>query len=655
MKKKIPLFLTFSLLLTVLGGCAPPAGGEKPAVTSEGLYVSKVEGLSGDFILGMDASAVLSLEKGGVKYYDFEGNEADVFQVLSDNGLNYIRLRVWNDPYDSRGNGYGGGNCDIDAAVEMGKRATDAGMKVLIDFHYSDFWADPNKQMVPKAWKGMDMETKAAALGEYTIDCLNRLKEAGVDVGMVQLGNETNGSLCGEKIWMNIYKLMDAGSKAVREVFPSALIAVHFTNPEIAGNLMGFAKKLDYYQLDYDVFASSYYPYWHGTLDNLASVLSEVAETYGKKVMVAETSYAFTDQDSDFFANTIGEGGAVGYPLTVQGQANCVRDVVDTVVNKTTDGIGVFYWEGTWISAGGSSWEENHELWETYGSGWASSWASAYDPEDAGKYYGGCAVDNQAFFDATGHPIESLKLFALLREGNALELKADALADTKLVCDLNGEIVLPETVEAIMSDNSRRPIPVEWETIDAAAMKAGGPRQYDIKGTAGGMEAHCYVSMVEYNFLENASFEDNEDGAPWVATDSAGRMNELYVEDKVSDSITGSRHYHFWSKEAGSVEFTLEQTLETLPAGAYRFAISIMGGDSGNSTVYAYVKINGEMVATDPMEITVYNSWDEGRIENFEVADGDTVTVGIYVKCAGSGNGAWGKIDDAMVNSVKGG
>lgn len=430
MRKRFPLFLSLCLLLAALPGCMP-AEEKKPAVTSEGLYVSKVENIPDDFILGMDASAVLSLEKGGVKYYDFEGNEADVFQVLSDNGLNYIRLRVWNDPYDSRGHGYGGGNCDIDAAVEMGKRATEAGMKVLIDFHYSDFWADPNKQMVPKAWKGMDMETKAAALGEYTTDCLNRLKEAGVDVGMVQLGNETNGSMCGEKIWMNICKLMDAGSKAVRAVFPEALIAVHFTNPEIAGNLMGFARKLDYYQLDYDVFASSYYPYWHGTLDNLASVLSEVAETYGKKVMVVETSYAFTAEDSDFNSNTIGEGGAVGYPLTVQGQADCVRDVVDTVVNKTTDGIGVFYWEGTWISAGGSSWEENHELWETYGSGWASSYASAYDPEDAGRYYGGCAVDNQAFFDAAGHPIESLKVFALMKEGNTPERDAGALPGGK--------------------------------------------------------------------------------------------------------------------------------------------------------------------------------------------------------------------------------
>lgn len=663
MKKFLAMLLAAALLLTALAGCDPAADGpgptaespgppERPAVTSDSLYVKKVEGLGPDFILGMDPSAVLSLEKGGVKYYGFDGKETDVFEVLAANGVNYIRLRVWNDPYDSQGRGYGGGNCDIDAAVEMGKRATAAGMKVLIDFHYSDFWADPKKQMVPKAWVGMDIDTKAAALGEYTADCLRKLKDAGVDVGMVQLGNETNGAMCGEKIWMNIWKLMDAGSKAVRAAFPEALVAVHFTNPEIAGNLMTFAKKLDYYKLDYDVFASSYYPYWHGTLDNLAAVLSEVAETYGKKVMVAETSYAFTGQDTDFYGNTIGEGGGTDYPLTVQGQANCVRDVVDTVVNRTTGGIGVFYWEGTWISAGGSSWEENSNLWETNGSGWASSYSAGYDPEDAGKYYGGCAVDNQAFFDATGHPIESLKVFGLLASGNELALQPDAVSDGRVTCDLNGEIVLPATVDAIMTDNSRRAVDVTWEAIDEAAMKSGGPQIYDIKGTAGDMEAHCYVSMVEYNFLQNGSFEEGGDGAPWVATDLTGKMNELYVENKPSDSITGEKHYHFWSKESGSVEFTLEQEVTGLPAGKYKFSISIMGGDGGDADIYAYVKVNGETVGRDPMEMTVYNSWDTGLVEGFPVAEGDRVTVGLYVKCAGAGNGAWGKIDDAMLNSV---
>ncbi len=653
MKRKFALLLALGWLLTALGGCAPSESGREP-VSSDSLYVKQVENLPEDFILGMDASSVLSLEKSGVKYYGFNGEEADVFAVLAHNGINYIRLRVWNDPYDSQGHGYGGGNCDIDAAVEMGKRATAAGMKVLIDFHYSDFWADPKKQMVPKAWEGMDIDTKAAALGEYTAECLAKLKEAGVDVGMVQLGNETNGKMCGETIWMNIWKLMDAGSKAVRAAFPEALIAVHFTNPEIAGNLMTYAKTLDYYKLDYDVFASSYYPYWHGTLDNLAAVLSKVAETYGKKVMVAETSYAFTAEDTDFNGNTIGEGGAADYPMTVQGQANCVRDVVDTVVNHTTNGIGVFYWEGTWISVGGSTWEENSALWETYGSGWASSFSAGYDPEDAGKYYGGSAVDNQAFFDAQGRPIESLKVFSLLGTGNPLAAVPDAVEDTNLICDLNGDVVLPTTVNAIMTDNTRQEIAVEWESYDEAAMKGNGPRIYDIKGKAGGMEAHCYVSMVEYNFLGNYSFEDNEDGAPWVATDLTGKMDELYVEEKPSDSVTGARHYHFWSGTPGTVEFTLEQEVKELPAGQYKFAVSIMGGDGGDSEIYAYVKVNGETVGTDPMEVTVYNSWDTGRVEGFGVAAGDAVTVGIYVKCAGAGSGAWGKIDDALLNSVTG-
>jgi arabinogalactan endo-1,4-beta-galactosidase len=140
--------------------------------------------------------------------------------------------------------------------------------------------------------------------------------------------------------------------------------------------------------------------------------------------MVMETSYAYTPDDTDFNGNTISEGSVVtkSYPYTVQGQATCVRDVIDAVT-KIPDGIGVVYWEGTWISVGTSSWEENHENWEKYGSGWASSYASEYDPDDAGKWYGGCAVDNQAFFDENGRALESLKVFALLKKGNTVENK----------------------------------------------------------------------------------------------------------------------------------------------------------------------------------------------------------------------------------------
>ena len=119
-------------------------------------------------------------------------------------------------------------------------------MKLIVNFHYSDFWADPGKQQAPKAWENMNIEEKAQALYSYTKDCLIKLKQAGVDVGMVQLGNETNSAMAGETIWINIiYHLMSNGAKAVREVFPKALIAVHFTNPEIISNYQTYAKKLE--------------------------------------------------------------------------------------------------------------------------------------------------------------------------------------------------------------------------------------------------------------------------------------------------------------------------------------------------------------------------------------------------------------------------
>ena len=638
----------------VIAGCGNPEKTEETKeipISSDTLYVEKVENLSEDFIFGMDASQVPALEAAGVTYSGFDGAETDVFETLAESGINYIRVRVWVDPYDAEGNGYGGGNCNIDTAIEIGKRATEHGMKLLVNFHYSDFWADPSKQMVPKAWAGMDIETKAEALYQYTADSLNKLKEAEVDVGMVQIGNETNGAMCGENLWVDICALMAAGSRATREVFPEALIAVHFANPEKEGNYATYAKKLNYYSIDYDVFASSYYPYWHGSLENLASVLNQVADTYDKKVMIAETSYTYTSEDTDFSSNTVsgGSGVIMSYPMTVQGQANHIRNLTDTAVNRIHNCIGIFYWEGTWISVGTNSWEENSALWETCGAGWASSHAAEYDPADAGKYYGGCACDNQALFDAEGRPLESLKVFRLLGTGNEIPVKADAIEAIDIICDLNGEIVLPATVNAVMNDNSKQEVAVTWKDVDYDAMYNGGVAKYDILGEADGMEAHCYVSMVEYNFLKDYSFEENS--TVWVATPK-GVMDELYVENKVTDSLTGENHYHFWSANQNTVDFDLEQEVKDLPAGAYKYSISIMGGDGGTTDIYAYVRINGEIVATAKTDITGYNDWNTGVIEAFEYNGTDTLAVGIHVTCSGEGNGAWGKIDDALLNSL---
>ena len=646
------------LMAIMLCGCAA-ADSVKAAVPTtkiEGsrLYVKKVENLPDDFILGMDASIVIAEENSGVHYYNFNGEEQDVFLTMAESGINTIRVRVWNDPYDENGNGFGGGNNDLQTAVMIGKRANAAGMRMLVDFHLSDFWADPGKQMAPRAWKDLAIEAKTEAVYQYVKDSLSSMKKEGIDLSMAQIGNETNGALCGETEWENICRLMQAGSKAVRETYPDAMVALHFANPEKEGSYSGIAKLLAFYEVDYDVFASSYYPYWHGTLDNLASVLSGVADTYGKKVMVMETSYAYTADDTDFSGNTIGDGGGFikDYPFTVQGQANHVRNVIDTVVNQTHNGIGVVYWEGAWITVGQNSWEENSRIWEQYGSGWASSYAAGYDPDDAGRYYGGCAVDNQAMFGPDGKPLESLRVFNLVRYGNETEITVDAIEDAAVTLDLNGEIILPDTVTAVMTDDTRSPIPVIWELTEEQKqlMRTGGPKTYEIRGKAGGQDARCTIDMVELNYLENYGFETGEE-APWAVTER-GNADELHVEKKLSDSKTGVYHYHFWSAAKNSVDFSLEQHVTGLNAGTYRFSISIMGGDCGETEVYAYALVDGEEAGRAPMQITYYGEWHTGLVENIRVADGQTVTVGISVRCEGKGNGAWGKIDDAMLNST---
>ncbi len=619
-------------------------------VKSDSLYVKKVDNYKDNFINGMDVSQVISLENSGVKYYNFDGEEEDVLKILSDNGINYIRVRVWNNPYDREGNGFGGGNCTIDTAVELGKRATKYGMKLLVDFHYSDFWADPSKQMCPRAWLEMTIDEKALALYQYTKESLQKLKDANVDVGMVQIGNETNNGLAGETTWYNRTILMKKASEAIREVTPKAKIAVHFANPEKAGSYQNYASKLNYYNLDYDIFASSYYPYWHGSLENLQTVLDEISDTYNKDTLVVETSYAYTTKDTDSFSNTISDGGSVDkpYPYTIQGQASEIRDIIQTVCNMKR-GIGVFYWEGAWISVG-DNYEENLSKWEQYGSGWASSYSYIYDPEDAGKYYGGSAVDNQAFFDENGKALESLKVWSLCENGNEVARKADAIEDTNLIFDLNGEISFPTKVKAVMNDGSKEELDVTWENIDINTLKNGGVKKYSFTGTAGGMIANLYISMIEYNYIKNYSFEDGDSN--WIINDISKRNEELNVEDKSTDSLTGTKHVHFWSSGTDNVEFSVEQNISNLPNGKYKYSISIMGGDCGDTDIYLYVKVNGKIIAKKALTINGYGNWDTEVTDPFEYTEGAEIVVGIYVKCKGEGNGAWGKIDDALLNSV---
>ena len=388
--------------------------------------ISAVNGLSEDIVRGVDVSSVISLEESGVKFYNFNGVESDIFAVLKNANVNYARIRIWNNPYNSNGMGYGGGNSDLSKAIILGKRATQQGLKVLIDFHYSDFWADPSKQKAPKAWQSYSVSQKADAIYNFTKQSLQELINNGVDVGMVQIGNETGYSFCGCATWdktgyttvtfAEIAQLMNAGSRAIREVDPNILVVVHNTDPQ--NSYQWISRDYNDYGVDYDVFASSYYPNIHGSMENLTSQLKYVADTYGKKVMVIETQYPYTANDTDEYANTLSAiEGDMLYPISVEGQAKHVRDVFQAVHNVGALGIGVCYWDASWIAIG-ETWAENVGKWEQFGSGWATKYANAYDSDADASYSSGSVVDNQAMFDKNGKPLESLKVFKYIYTGS---------------------------------------------------------------------------------------------------------------------------------------------------------------------------------------------------------------------------------------------
>jgi arabinogalactan endo-1,4-beta-galactosidase len=349
-----PLLAAALAATLALIGAAPASALAAPSdPVPATITVPRVENLPDDFIGGVDVSSVLSLEASGVVFRHADGTPGDLFAILAESGVTDVRVRVWNDPFDAAGNGYGGGDVDVDRAIEIAKRATDAGLGVLVDFQYSDFWADPAKQQAPKAWAGLTADETATKVSEFTRDAVRRLVAAGVELKMVQIGNETNNGVAGVTGWDDMAKVFSAGSAAVRAESPGTLVALHFTNPERAGFYANVAAQLASRGVEYDVFASSYYPFWHGTTANLTSVLAQIADTYGKKVMVAETSWAYTLEDGDGHGNVIDlPSEATQYPISVQGQANAVRDVVQAVADVGDAGIGVFYWEPAWLPVG---------------------------------------------------------------------------------------------------------------------------------------------------------------------------------------------------------------------------------------------------------------------------------------------------------------
>lgn len=381
------------------------------------------------FIKGADISSLYELEKLGAQFKD-NGIQKDLFDILKSYDFNYIRLKLWNDPYTltsetGRRIPYGAGTNDLEKTISLAKRTLEHDMGFLLNFHYSDFWADPGKQTIPKAWRGLDVAGLENAVYEFTRDTINALIQENAKPTMVQIGNEiTNGLLwpygkkpdmsqvftpeeanVAEEQYKNIARFVSAGIRAVREIDPAIPIMIHLDN---GGNNAMYRDWFDHYikyGADFDIIGLSYYPFWHGKMQDLADNMADIASRYGKDLVIDEVSMGFTTEDYAEYEKLpahLRKGMAtkpelvtkIEHPMTIDGQCDFMRDIWKTIKNIPDSKCrGFFYWEPAWIPV--------------HGSEWATDAALSYTGENGP---GGNEWANQALFDYAGNALPTLSV-----------------------------------------------------------------------------------------------------------------------------------------------------------------------------------------------------------------------------------------------------
>lgn len=265
------------------------------------IHIDKIYELKGEAakprkvtkMLGADISFLPQLESGGMKFSD-QGVQKDPILILKDHGFNYIRLRIFNNPASDSGYSPQKGFCDLEHTKQMAKRIKAAGMKILLDFHYSDYWADPGHEYEPAAWHNLSFEELKKALYTYTRNVMQELKDQGTTPDMVQVGNEINHGMVWPKANIqhtdSLAQLITAGIAGVKAVDPSVVIMLHIALGGQNDETVFFMNQMQARKVNFDVIGLSYYPKWHGTLDDLRDNLNDLAKRYNKDLIVVEYS-----------------------------------------------------------------------------------------------------------------------------------------------------------------------------------------------------------------------------------------------------------------------------------------------------------------------------------------------------------------------------
>ncbi|RUT40341.1 hypothetical protein EJP82_25325 [Paenibacillus anaericanus] len=567
-KKIIPTILTFALILsmTVFNMPVKTNAAAIPAPNT--------------FAKGADVSWLPQLEALGYKFYDDNGKEEDLLHILKQHGIDSIRLRAFVNPSDDPSNGHN----STEELVELASRVSDLGFRVMIDLHYSDSWADPGKQVTPKAWKDDNLEQLKVRVSEYTAEVMNALKKEGVTPEWIQIGNEINNGMLhpigAYSNTTNLVELLQAGSHAAKKVFPEIKVIIHRANGADEGVDSYYSGLIEagLKASDYDIIGLSYYPdsIYTSSINELSANMNTLADKYGKEVMIVEVGGNVSKNEDNV------------YNMLVATQNKLLA-----VPNKL--GTGIFYWapEGVYFDYPLSAWH------------------------------------------ADGKPSFALDAF----QKDATEINRQKV--TSVTLDKH-----KTTVEVGATDKLKAIIAPDNATYKGITFTSSKPeivRVDPYKGTISGLvEGTATITVTTYdgkftdsaevvvipssNPIQNPGFENGL--SAWTTT------GDKEAVSTGTDMYSGSSALHYWS--APATEFKVSQKLTGLENGTYQLSAWVSGGGEEElAEIFA-----GEHKQS--FKNTGWLQWSNPIIDDIEITDG-TLTIGAHLKYAG---GQWGNIDD---------
>jgi len=610
--------------------------------TATDLAVLPVENLTEDFIYGVDISTVLAVYENGGVYYDRDGVEKDVFVILREAGVNSVRIRLWVDPYDADGNPYGGGTNDLETALKLASRAKAVGMTVCLDFHYSDFWADPTQQEVPKAWAALTFTELQAKVYEYTKEALEAFAALDALPDMVQLGNEINpgmlfplGAITNQPAsWTRLAAFLKQAAQAVEDVSSDIQTIIHLAEGANFETFDRFFGKMAENNVPYDIIGLSYYSYWHGSIADFTANMNQISAKYGKPVCVMEMAYGFTTLANDHAGNIYNEGleDTGGYKTSLQGQASYMRDVINAVANVPGGlGLGIYYWEPAWLPI--------------EGAGWASIASGRTNEEGKSSWA------NQGLFSYSGKALPTLYILELIANASAdIEitiLPGSVVTELDVTLNVSLHETLPMTTTAIDSLHRYTIADIIWDETEFNAVDS--PGLYVVHGTLASDASVVIVANVTAvaNYIVNPGLEDRGTSGqdvvpPWYRDDANG------VKTNQTDARTGTGHVNVWDDVA--FDYDIYQDIE-LPAGTYQLSFWAMGAAAEQPTIllYAAFAASGiDLVVSDNCVVTWWPEYNQFTI-SFTLTEAATIRIGVRGEGAA---GNWCHFDDFILQKT---